>query len=84
MLDEIAAGNRGASPVFPQKGVLTTEGAEILHSTRLLGNLAAHEVKAHSIEELSAAMDVAEHLLTSVYVLPKRALSLPKRKKRSP
>jgi hypothetical protein len=64
-----------------RRGVLTSKGAETLHSTRLLGNLAAHAVQAHSIEELSAAMDVAEHLLTSVYVLPKKARNLPKRKK---
>jgi hypothetical protein len=54
-------------------GVLTTDGAKVLHSTRLMGNKAAHEVKAHTLEELSIAMDVIEHLLTGVYVMPVKA-----------
>jgi hypothetical protein len=61
------------------KGILTLAGAEILHSTRLLGNRAAHEVEVVDAADLSAAMDVAENLLDSVYVLPKIAERLPKR-----
>ncbi|MCK4414962.1 MAG: DUF4145 domain-containing protein [Candidatus Eisenbacteria sp.] len=58
-------------------GVATREGASILHSLRFLGNKAAHEARAHRTEELSAAFDVVEHLLTGVYVLPRRAKKLP-------
>ena len=61
-------------------GVLTKEGAEILHSTRLLGNQAAHEAKLLDEQTINAAMDVVEHLLTGAYILPKKTKNLPKRK----
>lgn len=60
-------------------GILTRDGAEILHGTRLLGNDAAHEARPLSEQQLDAAMDVAEHLLNSVFILPKKAESLPRR-----
>lgn len=62
-----------------QLGLITSDGAMILHSLRFLGNAAAHETKAHSDEELEAALDVVEHLLNSVYILPKLAAKLPAR-----
>jgi hypothetical protein len=61
-------------------GVLTKTGAETLHSMRILGNVAAHEVKPHSESTLSLAMDVVEHLLNDVYILPATTKNLPKRK----
>ncbi|CAN5900592.1 hypothetical protein BH24DEI2_BH24DEI2_21910 [soil metagenome] len=61
--------------------VLKKSGAEMLQGTRLLGNAAAHEVKPHSEEILSLAMDVVEHLLTDVYILPAVMNKLPTRKK---
>lgn len=60
-------------------GVLTREGADILHSLRILGNEAAHEVKPHSESTLGTAMDVVEHLLQGVYIMPKVAANLPRR-----
>ncbi|MBU4360750.1 DUF4145 domain-containing protein [Patescibacteria group bacterium] len=63
-----------------QMGILTKDGAEILHSTRLLGNQAVHEVKPLDEKTLDAAMDVAEYLLKGVYILPKKTEKLPKRK----
>ncbi len=54
-------------------GVLTQEGADILHKLRTLGNAAAHEVKPHSEQQLGLAMDVVEHLLNGVYILPYHA-----------
>ncbi|HSF22684.1 MAG TPA: DUF4145 domain-containing protein [Blastocatellia bacterium] len=56
-----------------QLRMLTQDGAAILHKLRGLGNRAAHEVKAHTTEELALAMDVIEHLLQAVYILPKQA-----------
>jgi hypothetical protein len=50
--------------------LLAQGGATILHKLRVLGNNAAHEVKAHTTEELSLAMDVVDHLLATVYILP--------------
>lgn len=54
-------------------GVLTQDGAGILHKVRTLGNDAAHEVKPHSLEELGLAFDVVDHLLLGVYILPEHA-----------
>jgi len=52
------------------KNILTPTGAGILHKIRTLGNDAAHEVKPHSDKQLSLAIDVVEHLLKDVYILP--------------
>lgn len=60
-------------------GVLTKAGAETLHSMRILGNESAHEVKPHSEETLNVAMDVVEHMLNDVYILPAATRELPKR-----
>jgi hypothetical protein len=53
-----------------EKKLLTPARVEVLHQIRGLGNDAAHEVKPHSSEELALAMDVLDHLLEEVYVLP--------------
>lgn len=52
---------------------LTKDGAEILHKLRNLGNDAAHNVIAHSPDQLILAMDVVEHLLQGTYILPHHA-----------
>lgn len=54
-------------------GVLTQDGAAILHKLRTLGNSAAHEVKPHTAKELGLAFDVIDHLLLGVYILPEHA-----------
>jgi hypothetical protein len=61
--------------------IIQTE-AEILHDLRFMGNKAAHEVKAHSTQELNLAFDVVEHLLKTVYILPEQAKRLPGASKR--
>jgi predicted RNA-binding protein Jag len=60
-------------------GIITGVDGEILHSLRFMGNEAAHKAKTHKQNELNVAFDVAEHLLDSVYLLPKRAKHLPNR-----
>lgn len=52
------------------QGVLTKDGADILHKLRTLGNEAAHEVKPHDKVQLGLALDVIDHLLQGVYILP--------------
>jgi hypothetical protein len=52
--------------------VLTPASAAILHKIRTLGNAAAHEVKPHSEKQLGLAMDIVEHLLRDVYILPRQ------------
>jgi len=54
------------------KNILTPTGSVILHKIRNLGNASAHEVKPHSPEQLFLAMDVIEHLLQDVYILPRK------------
>jgi hypothetical protein len=56
-----------------EQRVLTPASAAILHKIRALGNAAAHEVKPHSDRQLALAMDIVEHLLKDVYILPKQA-----------
>jgi len=58
---------------------LTPAGSEILHGIRLIGNDAAHEIKAPSIKQITAALKVIDHLLLGVFVLPQEASVLPKR-----
>ena len=60
-------------------GLITKEGADILHSLRFMGNKAAHEMKAHTALEMNAAFAVVEHLLQGVYILPRHAEDLPKK-----
>jgi hypothetical protein len=52
------------------RGVLTKGQARVLHQTRFMGNKAAHETKPPSKEVLEYAMQIAEHMLTAVYLLP--------------
>lgn len=59
-------------------GVLTKDGADILHQTRLYGNDAAHEANPISERDLGVLMDIAENLLENVYILPKKATALKK------
>ncbi|MCI5122598.1 MAG: DUF4145 domain-containing protein, partial [Candidatus Electrothrix sp. AUS4] len=54
------------------KSIVTTEGAAILHKLRVLGNDAAHEVKAHNSRQLELAMQIIEHMLDGTYVIPAR------------
>ena len=57
------------------KQILTPAGSTILHKIRTLGNDAAHEVKPHSEKQLGLAMDVVEHILNDVYILPSKVES---------
>lgn len=57
-------------------GVLTSEGAAILHRLRVLGNKAVHEVEPSDAFTLGLAFDVVEHLLSTVYVIPAKGRTL--------
>lgn len=52
------------------KSILTSEGAETLHKLRILGNSAAHEVKAHNKEQLFLALQIIDHMLDGTYIIP--------------
>jgi hypothetical protein len=57
-------------------GLLSKRQADFLHTHRFLGNVAAHEMKEPKPEELSAALDIAETLLKTIYILPHVAASI--------
>lgn len=63
-------------------GLITAASATIFHSLRFMGNAATHEMRAHSIQEISIALDIVEILLQNVYVLPKLAEVLPEQRDR--
>lgn len=50
--------------------VLSQSQAKILHSLRFLGNGAAHEIELAKRTELVAALEIAEAMLRTIYVLP--------------
>jgi len=57
-------------------GVLSSAQASILHSHRFLGNIAAHEIVTANPRELIAALEIAEALLKTIYVLPGLSASI--------
>ena len=54
-----------------KNGVLSITQANILHTHRFLGNVAAHEITSARPRELVAALEIAENILRTIYVLPK-------------
>lgn len=53
-----------------EMGLLSKKQAEFLHINRFMGNQAASEVVAPKPQSLIAALDIAENLLKTVYILP--------------
>jgi hypothetical protein len=56
-----------------ESGLLSKKQAQFLHAHRFMGNVAAHEMVAPNATELVAALDIAETLLKTIYVLPEVA-----------
>ncbi|MCS0335858.1 DUF4145 domain-containing protein [Vibrio diabolicus] len=54
------------------RSIVTQEGADTLHKLRVLGNSAAHEVKAHNSQQLELALQIIEHMLEGTYIIPSR------------
>lgn len=50
-------------------GYISRKDAERLHGIRFMGNDAAHEIKKPKRVQLSVALKIVEHLLSSVYIL---------------
>lgn len=55
-----------------EEDIVTPDGAHILHKLRVLGNDAAHEVKAHTSDQLELAMKIINHMLEATYIIPSR------------
>ena len=58
------------------KGYLSTKQVEYLHKHRFMGNFAAHEIRPPRPEQLIHALDIAETLLKTIYILPALAAKL--------
>lgn len=58
------------------KGHLATSQAQFLHGLRFMGNSAAHEIEAAKPAEIVAALEIAETLLKTLYLLPDLAKTI--------
>jgi hypothetical protein len=54
-----------------QKGLISSTELPILDKLRIIGNVSAHEIKSLSMEKLELALGIVNHILRSVYTLPK-------------
>lgn len=50
---------------------LPLDHAEILHGLRFMGNEAAHEIQRADPDEISAALDIAETIMKTIYISPR-------------
>ncbi len=68
-----------------ENGLISMAELPILDKLRLIGNVSAHEVRSLPMDKLELALSIINHVLTSIYVLPKinKQLKLSTRK-RSP
>lgn len=57
-------------------GYVSNGDKKRLHAIRFLGNDAAHEIKEPKDSEILIALEIVEHMLSSVFILPRRAKSL--------
>ncbi len=63
-----------------ERGILTKKNSDILHKHRVLGNEAVHALALSSKEELELAIQIVEHVLEDLYVIPQKAKELKSRK----
>jgi hypothetical protein len=77
-VDKQVAGGNLAKMIdsLASEGYLTKPQAQILHKIRTLGNKAAHEVTPHPTEQLELALNVVEHLIEGVYIVPAKVAKL--------
>ena len=53
------------------KGLIATVERPILDKLRLIGNDSAHKIKSLSMDKLELALSIVNHVLRSIYILPK-------------
>lgn len=59
-----------------EAGILTSQYADILHEHRFLGNDAVHDLQGPAQRELHLAIEIIEHILEQIFVIPPKAESL--------
>lgn len=53
------------------KGQISATELPILDKLRDIGNMSAHEIKSFSMDKLSYALEIVNHVIKSIYILPK-------------
>jgi hypothetical protein len=53
------------------KGLISAAELPILDKLRLIGNVSAHEIKSLLMQKLEIALGIINHVLISIYLLPK-------------
>ncbi|QNP59499.1 DUF4145 domain-containing protein [Paenacidovorax monticola] len=59
-----------------KSGHVSNSDRKLLHAIRFLGNDAAHNITEPKHAEIRVALDIVEHILNTLFVLPKKARSL--------
>lgn len=67
-----------------KSGLITAEHAKTLHQLRVLGNEAAHQLQAPSVDELQTVLEIVEHTLENVYGLAFKTEDLQFKKRMRP
>ncbi|GAA4339794.1 hypothetical protein GCM10023184_37150 [Flaviaesturariibacter amylovorans] len=64
------------------EGLISKNDLPILHNLRELGNISAHEIKGFPIDMLTHALEIVNHILKGIFIMPKinRKLKLGKKK----
>jgi len=58
-------------PKLHAAGLISANEIPILDKLRKIGNISVHEIKGFSIDKLQYALDIINHVLRSIYILPK-------------
>jgi Domain of unknown function (DUF4145) len=59
-----------------KNGSISIADRKRLHAIRFLGNDAAHEIRTPNKQDLIVALSIVEHLITSVFILDKKSVTL--------
>ena len=62
------------------RNLLTRTQTELLHEERYLGNAALHELETPSSRDIEDGLGIVEGLINTIYILPKKAERLKKRR----
>ena len=54
-----------------EAGYISKQALPILDKLRLIGNASAHKIKSLPIDKLEYALNILNHVLTAIYILPK-------------
>lgn len=52
-------------------GLISSAELPILDKLRMIGNMSTHEIKAIPLDKLDYALEIVNHVLRSIYILPK-------------